>query len=49
MVCVRLVIARKIAEEETSVPDEMPPAVVDGTRIEASENGKDAHFLRKVI
>jgi hypothetical protein len=40
MVCVRLVIARKIAEEETSLPDEMPPAVVDGTRIEASEKEK---------
>jgi len=40
MLCVRLAIARKIAEEETSVPDEMPPAVVDGTRIEASEKEK---------
>jgi len=41
MICVRLAIARKIAEEETSVPDEMPPAVVDGTRIiEASEKEK---------
>lgn len=39
----RLAIARKITGEEMSVPDEMPPAVVDGTKIEASEKEKDTN------